>query len=73
MANREECFMRDRDTGNCLCMGGFCLAVNDEICKGLHKAYERGKFVGKFLSIAEVFPDFRERVEGETKEVSEDG
>lgn len=38
---RENCPMRHRN-GNCLPCGGFCTAVNDEICKALHNAYDSG-------------------------------
>ena len=31
-----------RKNGDCLVMGGFCLYVNDEICHGLHNAYNKG-------------------------------
>ena len=52
-------------------MGGFCLAVNDEICAGLHQAYERGKFVGAFLKVYDVFPEFRKKME-EREDVEKD-
>lgn len=35
MADRENCPMR-LENGNCLPCGGFCTAVNDEICRALH-------------------------------------
>ena len=38
---RKNCPMRHRN-GNCLPIGGFCFAVNDEICHGLHNAYNKG-------------------------------
>lgn len=38
---RKNCPMR-HENGNCLAMGGFCLAVNNEICHGLHNAYNEG-------------------------------
>lgn len=41
MTDRENCPMR-HENGNCLPLGGFCLAVNDEICETLHQAYHRG-------------------------------
>ena len=33
------------ENGNCLPMGGFCTAVNDEICAGLRNAYNHGELV----------------------------
>ena len=69
--DRNDCPMRDGVTGNCPCMGGFCLAVNDEICAGLHQAYERGKFVGAFLKVYDVFPEFRKKME-EREDVEKD-
>lgn len=30
------------ENGNCLPMGGFCTAVDDEICAGLRNAYNHG-------------------------------
>lgn len=41
MESRKGCPMR-HENGNCLPCGGFCTAVNDEICDALHKAYNRG-------------------------------
>ena len=41
MESRKDCPMR-HENGNCLPCGGFCTAVNDEICDALHKAYNRG-------------------------------
>lgn len=41
MTDRENCPMRHKN-GNCLPCGGFCLAVNDEICQALHNAYQDG-------------------------------
>ena len=38
----KECPMRHKN-GNCLPIGGFCLSVNEDICKGLMQAYECGK------------------------------
>jgi len=38
---RKDCPMRHAN-GNCLPCGGFCLAVNDEICEALHEAYHHG-------------------------------
>lgn len=34
------------ENGNCLPIGGFCTAVQDEICFALRNAYENGKFDG---------------------------
>lgn len=41
MTDRENCPMRLKN-GNCLPCGGFCTAVNDEICRALHGAYHMG-------------------------------
>jgi hypothetical protein len=38
---REDCKMR-HENGNCLPCGGFCTAVNNEICQALHNAYNHG-------------------------------
>lgn len=38
---REDCKMR-HENGNCLPCGGFCTAVNNEICHALHNAYNHG-------------------------------
>ena len=38
---RKGCPMR-HENGNCLPCGGFCLAVNDEICHALLNAYDHG-------------------------------
>ena len=43
MENRINCPMRHVN-GNCLPCGGFCTAVNDEICEALHNAYSHGFF-----------------------------
>lgn len=40
---REKCLMR-HENGNCTAVGGFCTAVNDSICKGLHNAYDHGYY-----------------------------
>ena len=45
MSIREDCPMR-HENGNCLPCGGFCLAVNDEICQALHQAYDKGRRSG---------------------------
>lgn len=39
--DKKNCPMR-HENGNCLPMGGFCTAVNDEICMGLRNAYNHG-------------------------------
>lgn len=39
--NRKDCPMR-HENGNCAVIGGFCTAVNDPICVGLHNAYDCG-------------------------------
>lgn len=44
--NRSLCKLRHKN-GNCLCVGGFCTAVNDEICKSIRMAYEKGYVDGK--------------------------
>ena len=38
---RKGCPMR-HENGNCTVIGGFCTAVNDPICEGLHNAYDNG-------------------------------
>ena len=38
---RKDCQMR-HENGNCNVIGGFCTAVNDSICAGLHNAYDCG-------------------------------
>ena len=38
---RKDCQMR-HENGNCTVIGGFCTAVNDPICDGLHSAYDSG-------------------------------
>ena len=38
---RTRCSMR-HENGNCLPCGGFCTAVNEEICKALHNAFQSG-------------------------------
>ena len=40
---REHCPLR-HENGNCTAIGGFCTAVNDPICEGLHNAYKSGKY-----------------------------
>ena len=39
--DRSHCKMR-HENGNCLPMGGFCTAVNDEICAALQAAHAWG-------------------------------
>jgi len=41
----KECPMRHKN-GNCLPIGGFCLSVNEGICRGLMQAYECGQRTG---------------------------
>jgi len=38
---RPECPLR-HENGNCLPHGGFCTAVNVNVCEAMHKAYEAG-------------------------------
>ena len=52
MEKRKDCPIRT-DDGNCLCIGGFCTAVNDEICKGLRNAYETGVGDGRIQELLE--------------------
>lgn len=40
--DRRNCAMRHKGNGNCLPFGGFCTAVSDPICEGLHNAYDKG-------------------------------
>lgn len=40
--DRSNCPMRHKGNGNCLPFGGFCTAVCDPICEGLHNAYDKG-------------------------------
>ena len=40
-STRINCPMR-HENGNCLPCGGFCLAVSNEICRGLRNAYRDG-------------------------------
>ena len=40
---RKDCKIRHPHNGNCVCIGGFCTAVSDEICAGLRSAFEAGK------------------------------
>lgn len=41
MIDRADCQMR-HENGNCLPAGGFCTAVNDQICEAIHAAYDAG-------------------------------
>ena len=43
---RKDCLMR-HENGNCNVIGGFCTAVNDPICEGLHNAYDCGYYDGE--------------------------
>lgn len=47
---RSNCPMR-HENGNCLPCGGFCTAVNDEICHALHKAYDQGCYDKTLLDL----------------------
>lgn len=38
---RKDCQMR-HENGNCTVAGGFCTAVNDQICEALHNAFYCG-------------------------------
>lgn len=44
---RKDCQMR-HENGNCNVIGGFCTAINDAICIGLHNAYDCGYCDGAF-------------------------
>lgn len=57
---RKNCPMRNKDNGNCSVIGGFCTAVNDPICTGLHNAYDCGFREGAAASIQAT----REKVAG---------
>ena len=50
--NRASCKLR-HENGNCLCIGGFCTAVNDEICKAIRMSYEKGYIDGKMDKVEE--------------------
>ena len=50
---RRKCTMRHPDNGNCLPIGGFCTAVNDEICEGLHHAFNSGYVQHMLVNYAE--------------------
>lgn len=53
IADHPTCPMRHPDNGNCLPCGGFCTAVNTEICSSLHKAYMDGVQYGQSHKPAE--------------------
>ena len=55
---RKDCPIRCGN-GNCLCIGGFCTAVNDEICKGLRMAYETGIGDGRIKVYQEMLAEGR--------------
>ena len=38
---RDVCPLR-HENGNCLCVGGFCTAVNDQVCRAVRSAYSKG-------------------------------
>ena len=46
---RVNCPMR-HENGNCLPVGGFCTAVNDPICDGLHNAFDKGYVAGRMAT-----------------------
>lgn len=69
--DRNDCHMRNIVTGECPCMGRSCQDVCDDICLGLHQAYLHGKFVGAFLKVHDVFPEFRKKME-EREDVKKD-
>lgn len=39
----KDCPMRNEKNGNCLPMGGFCMANSKNICEALQNAYDMGK------------------------------
>ena len=47
---RENCPVR-HDNGNCICVGGFCTAVPEEICKAVRSAYDDGFVKGARYAI----------------------
>ena len=51
MIDRNECPMR-HENGNCLCMGGFCTSVSDEVCIAMCTAYLSGQIQAMRESIA---------------------
>jgi hypothetical protein len=52
--NREDCIMR-HENGNCLPCGGFCLAVNNEICYALQLSYNKGFNAGYYKCWQELY------------------
>lgn len=46
IGSRKNCPIRT-SLGNCLSCGGFCLAVNNEICEAMQNAYWQGYREGK--------------------------
>lgn len=52
--SREDCVMR-HENGNCLPCGGFCLAVNNEICYALQQAYNKGYRTGYYKCWQEMY------------------
>ena len=62
--DRENCVLRG-ETGNCGCVGGFCTAVNDEICRGLKNAY--------FCGIADGVKAVNEVIANQRKDGEADG
>lgn len=70
---RKDCKMR-HENGNCNVIGGFCTAVNDSICAGLHNAYDCGYYDGeirakreqgqivRWISVEDKLPDVGQRV-----------
>ena len=57
MIDRNECPMR-HENGNCLCMGGFCTAVSDEVCIAMRSAYLSGQNQAMRDSIAMIKEKF---------------
>lgn len=57
MNDRNECPMR-HENGNCLCMGGFCTAVSDEVCIAMRSAYLSGQNQAMRDSIAKIEEKF---------------
>ena len=51
---RKECPIR-HENGNCLCVGGFCTAVSNEICEAVRMAYSSGYFDGRLDGYSEAF------------------
>ena len=53
---RRCCPMR-HENGNCTVAGGFCTAVNDQICEALHNAYDCGqRMPQKWISVEDELP-----------------